>query len=490
MYREQNNQSTQVTQSFLRGIKWFGMMKILGQIVSWASTLVVARLLSPNDYGIVGMATIYLGMLQVVSDFGIGTVVVARSDISREVIPDLNSLSVIFGVSGAALGIITAPIVSSFYNNPSLPPVLAAMSLTFLIASFRSIPWASLQRDLRFKRLAIYDGLQAIVVALLSVMLAYLGFRYWTLVIANIVSTLISTIIVLILHPVPFVLPRWDRLAQVLRFSGNVVVQRLAWYGYSNADAVVAGRMLGTDAMGSYSMAYQLARTPSERVASLLFQLTPATLGALREDREAMRRFIVRMSEMLMLVITPMCFGLLAIAPVFVPLVLGPQWVEIVLPLQILSIYASFAVLLVVPNQVLLVIGMEVFGTYYTLSQLAIMPVAFVIGSKWGITGIAIAWLVCYPFLATILLRRVFKELKVKIREFFQTAILPSLAANLVMVIAVYAIRNAMALTEPGVTSLVISVSTGIATYLGYLYLFHRQQLSNTLEMVKRLRRT
>lgn len=483
-----SSKTATVTRSFVHGLTWTGAMKLVGQSAAWCSTLIVARLLSPNDYGIVGMAAVFLGLLQAVSEFGIGASIVARSDLSASLLPELNSASVVLGFIGTLSGVLLSSAVGSFYDNSALPPVLAAMSTTFLITSFRSVPWALLQRDLRFKRLAIYDAFQSVVLAIGSIVFAILGFRYWTLVAAAITSAIISTTVAVLMHPVPFAFPHWSRVRQVVAFSGNVVTQRLAWYGYSNSDFIVAGRILGSTSLGAYSLAYELAHTPSNKIGGLLFQLSPATLAALRDDPVALRKFIVRISEMIMLIVAPMCVGLAAVAPIFVPLVLGAQWVEMVGPLQVLALYASITILLVVPNQTLLVIGQEKFGTRYSVAQLAVMPLAFFIGSRWGIKGIALAWPIVHPFLALVLLRRVFGAIGLRAVEFTKEAVWPALMACSVMWLGVVGARNLLQEKLGGILLLTILVSLGILIYVSVLGIAHRDRLLRIKSAVQNLR--
>lgn len=477
-----------VTRSFVQGLTWTGAAKALGQVAAWSSTLVVARILSPSDYGIMGMASVFLGLLQAISEFGIGASVVSRPDLSDRLLPELNAASVILGGVGCLAGVLFAPLVGSFYESRELPKVIAAMSLTFFIGSFRSVPWAVLQRDLRFKRLAAYDAFQSIALAIASVTLAFMGFRYWTLVFAAISSTLISTCMAVVIHPIGFARPYWRRVKEVVTFSGNVVAQRLAWYGYSNSDFIVAGRILGSASLGAYSMAYELAHMPSNKLGGILFQVSPATLAALANDRPSLQQFIVRISETLMLLVSPVCFGIAAIAPVFVPLVMGSHWGEAIVPLQILSIYSAITVLLVVPNQTLLVTGQETFGTRYSIAQLLVMPAAFLVGSSWGAVGIALAWPLVHPFLAVLMLRRVLSSIGLSIKVFLRQVVWPSLSACSVMWIVVDRLHHGLQSTLSGWFLLIVLIISGALIYLLMLYLVHREAATRLLSSLKSLR--
>jgi teichuronic acid exporter len=477
-----------LARSFVRGVAWTALVKLIGQATAWVSTIVVARLLSPEDYGIVGMATLYLGLLQTVSEFGIGTAVVTRRELPMELAQQLNTVSVLLGIVGTAIIAITAPLVGAFYGNPRLPLVLAAMGLTFLITSARTVPWALLRRDLRFKRLAAYDGVQSVALAVASVALAAGGFRYWTLVCAAILSASLSTAIAVIQHPVRFARPDFRRLREVLTFGSNVVVQRLAWYGYSNADFLVAGRMLGSAQLGAYTLAYELAQTPGRKIGALIFQLTPSMLGRLQTERGALRRFFLRVSEAVLLVICPLCVGLALVAPEFVPLILGNQWTSMVAPLQVLAVYAGLSVLLVLPSQILLVTGHERFGTRYAIGQLMVMPLAFVIGSRWGIAGIALAWPLVHPFVASFLLRKVLHALELPFRVFFRAVLWPPISSAVVMAVAVWGVRRLADDGFPPIALLATEILAGAAAYGGALLILHRSRMRESWESLRGLR--
>ncbi len=145
--------------ALVRGIAWTGGVKWMSQVASWGSTLIVARLLSPEDYGLVGMATVYLGLVTMLSEFGIGAAVVRLRTLTHDQIAQINTLSVAFGLSAFALSWIAAGPLAAFFDAPQLQGVVLAMSATFIITSFRTVPYLLLRRDLTFKRLAFVDDI-------------------------------------------------------------------------------------------------------------------------------------------------------------------------------------------------------------------------------------------------------------------------------------------------------------------------------------------
>src|SRR5262249_36252881 len=157
--------------------------------LAWASTLVVARILTPDDYGLVSMATVFLGVLTLVSEFGLGSAVVLLRDLSREQIAQLNGLSVCLGAVGAAISCAVASALGRFFASPDLPRVIAVMSLGFIVASFQSIPSSLLQKELRFKLLSLIETIKSVVLSGSMIVFALQGFRYWTLVLGALLSS-------------------------------------------------------------------------------------------------------------------------------------------------------------------------------------------------------------------------------------------------------------------------------------------------------------
>ncbi len=388
--------------SLAKGVAWMGSIRWLTQLLTWASTLIVVRLLTPADYGLVGLASMYLGIVTMLSEFGIGTTIVALRDLTEDDHAQINALSMLFGFASFLVSCAVAPLLASFFNAPELTMVVIAMSTIFIITGARVVPQAILQRDMRFRDLALNDGLQAVALAVGAVVFAFFGFRYWTLVLSAILGALLSTIGVLRLVRVPFKRPQWATLRPAVAFSQQTIFARLAWYVYQNADFFVAGKVFGKDLMGVYRVAWDLTSTPLEKIVSMVGRVTPSVLSAAQNDKAALRRYVLRITEVLALVTFPATIGLGLIAQDLVPLVFGRQWAGMVVPLQLLSIAASIRAIAPILPQVLTVTGQNRRGMQINLVGAFVMPVAFYIGSRWGTTGIAAMWILVYPIALVI----------------------------------------------------------------------------------------
>lgn len=479
---------SEMDRSLVRGVAWLGMMKWAGQMVAWGSTFVVARLLSPADYGVVGAASLYLGLLTIVSEFGIGSAVVVLRTLSTSQLKQINTISVAFGVLGFALSALLSHWVAVFFRSAAVAPVVLALSSTFLIGSFRTVPWALLQRDMRFRRIAVFEGLAMVVLAAMSIIMAMAGFRYWTLVIASIASAAITAGLALGLHWVGFAVPRWAEVRRTIVFSKDVIWQRIAWFTYSNSDFLVAGRVLGEQALGGYTMAWTLANAPIDKIGGVILQVTPSMLSAVQSDRAATARYVASVTEAVASVTFPLFVGLALVAPDFVSIVLGAKWLPIVVPLRLLSLYACFRVVLPILAQVLTVRGEERFAAQNMMLGAVVLPITFFVASRWGITGIAFGWICVHPLIAYRLCERALESIGMTFKQFFTKPLLPALSGCGAMTVVVLLVTY---LTPAGIHAwerLLAEVIFGATAYFGAIILLHRDRVRALMSMVTMLR--
>ena len=470
-------QHAALDRSLMRGIAWTGSVKLLAQTVGWASTLVVARLLTPRDYGLVGIGTLYMGLVTLLGEFGIGTSIVTLRHLTREQVAQINSLSVMFGVAGFLVSCLAAFPLAWFFKEPLLPPVILALAGAFVITSFRTVPYALLQRDLRFKRLAALEGAQAVLLAVASVFFAWAGFHYWTLVISSLLGAAFSTGTVLYFHRNAFARPRRDTLAEAIAFSRTIIVGRLSFYWFSNADYLIAGKALGNAAFGAYQVAYNLSMTLLEKTSGLMLRVTPAIFSSVQDDKPALRRYWLGITEGTALVTFPITIGLSLVTRDFVTIVLGAKWYPMIGALQILSIYAGFRSILPITSQLLVATRKGAKVDARNAFQVAFaMPLGFWIGSHWGVTGIAAAWAIVHPVFGLRLLYFGIKRVETTVGQYLQ-ALRPAITGAAVMTIAVVGTGLLMPDSWHGIVRLVLKILAGAVAYCATVLLLHWDRL-------------
>lgn len=464
--------------SLVHGVAWTAVAKWVAQGLTVVSWLIVARLLSPQDYGLVGMAAVYLGLVTLISEFGLGTAVLADRELSREQLTQLNGLAVLLGLAGVLVSAALAVPLGRFFRAPQLPLVVVVMSASFLIASFKTIPLALLQRDLHFRTLAVVDLAQALVVTVGMIGFALLGLGYWTLVCGGLLGALVSTGALLRLRRLPLAWPRPSSLRRALTVSADVVIARVCWYASLKADFLIAGRLLGQTALGYYSVGWTLASIAVERIAALVGHVTPAFFSAVQQDDAAIRRYVLRITEGLALVTFPLSIGLALVARDLVPVFLGPQWAGTVLPLQLLAVYAAFRSITPLLPQVLQLTGQSRFEMWRMLAAALLMPVGFYVGARrWGTVGLALTWVVLDPLLAGALYRRVFRRIGLSARAYLG-ALWPALSGTLLMTAAVLTVALVIGDAWSPVARLASQIAAGLAVYGLACLTLHRARVA------------
>lgn len=478
---------TDLDRKVLTGIAWTGGLRWLGQAVAWSSTMVVARILSPADYGIFGVANVTLSLLTMVAEFGIGSAVVSIRELDEEQLAQINGLSVLFGASAFAFGLLLAWPLGLFFGNPAVGAVIGALSAILPISSLRTVPWSLLQKDLRFKRLAILESMQIVIIAVLNVTLASLGFRYWTLVVGAMVASGMSTAFALRYHPHRFAWPKRSTLGEVIPYMRDVVLQRIAWWASSSADMLVAGRMLGSNAAGAYSLAWTLSDTPVQKINEIVLRVAPSMLSAAQHDLQAMRRYLLKCTQTMALIVSPVTVGISLVAPDFVHLVLGPKWMGVVAPLQILSLYASVRCLSPLMPMLINVLREPAFIARLNVVSAIVMATGFYVGSYYGVTGIAMAWVILNPPLLAPLFRKTFRMLDMNWREYL-AAVSPAISGCVAMALVVVGLGAIPAISSSAALSLPVRVIGGTITYVSVLWVFHRSTVNAMLAVLKGFR--
>lgn len=474
--------------SLTRGIAWTGSIKWVTQLLAWVSTLLVARLLTPEDYGLVGLGGMYLGIVTLLSEFGIGTTIVSMRSLGRDEHAQINTLAMLFGAASFLVSCAVAPLLAWFFDAPQLTSVVIAMGAIFLITGARVVPQALLQRDMRFKDLAINDGIQSIVLAVGAVLFALLGFRYWTLVLSAIIGAALSTIGVLRLQRLPFRWPQWKTLAPAVRFSGQTLMGRFAWYVYQNADFFVAGKVLGKASLGAYKVGWDLASSPIEKITGLVSRVTPSILSAAQSDKAALRRYLLRITEALALATFPLTIGLGLVAEHVVLLALTEKWRVMIAPLQLLSVAAAIRSVTPILPQILTVIGENRRVMRVNVAGAIVMPVAFYIGSHWGTTGIAAGWLLVYPILIVVpMALLVFRRIELPASDYLGALAAP-LTSVAIMAGAVWALRLAYPAAMPQMGLLAADITVGAVAYGGALLVLHRERVRALLSVIRAAR--
>lgn len=481
--------TSHLDRSLIHGIAWTSVIRWVTQLVSWVITLFVAHLLAPSDYGLVAMALIYFGFAQLICDAGLTGAIVQTRGLKE---PQLAAIGMVAGMVGIVLCIatvFTAPYVAAYFREGRVSGILMVLSLTFPVRALQVLPRGLMAHELQFRTLAFIDGIESTMVMTTTLVMALAGAGYWSLVGGPIIGTLVSTGCCFWARPHRIAWPRdLESLRPALRIGWHLLVSNIAWYAYSNADFTVIGRVLGTAALGAYTLAWTIASVPVDRISSLVGRVTPAFFAAVQTDPPSLRRYLALLTEGLAFVTLPLCLGLFLTAHDFVTAFLGDRWSGVTVPLQLLALYAALRSVQLLAPQVLISTGRSGRNMMFSVLALIVLPPVFYVGTRWGTAGVAMGWVTVYPILVVLsFLRYALRAIEMRWSTYVG-ALIPATTASAAMTLAVWASR---AVTPAGWgvrPRFGIEVAAGVIGYCAMAWVAHRGRIAALYSLLRRSR--
>ena len=362
-------------------------------VVQTATTMVLARLLSPEDFGLQGMVVVVTGFLALFRDAGLGMATVQRLEVTHEQTSTLFWINVAVGAILAALCIALAPLLVAFYHEPRLYWVAVVSGVTFVFNGLAAQHSALLQRGMRFVTQAKIDVLSLAVASGTGVVMALLGCRYWSLVgMAMAVSVVGAVSLWLVVPWLPGPPRRKSGIRSMLHFGGlatcNSFVVYLAW----NAEKLLLGRFWGADALGLYGRAYQLVTLPVLQLNSAVSGVAFPALSRIQHDAERLARSFLRGYSLLISSTIPITITCALFAEEIVRIVLGAKWMAAA---PIFRLLAPVAVVFAVANPfswLVMSTGRAGRALSISMATTPLVIVGIVLGLSHGPKGVALAY--------------------------------------------------------------------------------------------------
>jgi len=291
------------------------------------SLLVLARLLGPKDFGLVGMVTVFTGVLTLFRDFGLSAATVQRANITDDQISTLFWINMLVGALLGLLSVAMAPIMAAYYHEPRVFGVMAVLAVGFLFNAAGVQHGALLQRQMRFTALAVINTVGLIVGTAIAIGGAKAGFGYWSLVAMTLALPLTCTIgCWLATAWVPGMPHRRTGIRSMMRFGGTVTLNGLISYFTGNLDKMLLGRFWGGAALGIYGRAYQLISIPTDNLTSAAGDVVFAVLSRLKDDRSRFRSYFLKGYSLVLALTVPITIACALFADDIVLVLLGPKW--------------------------------------------------------------------------------------------------------------------------------------------------------------------
>lgn len=466
----------------IHGILWSAIERFSLQGVQFLIGIVLARLLSPSDFGMIGMLSIFMGISQTFIDCGFSSALIRQKEIYAQDYGTTFLINLFISVLAFVILFFTAPFIAKFYNTPELELILQIFSTTLIINALFTVHNVKLARKIDFKTQSKASICAAAISGAIGITLAYNGFGVWSLVIQAICNSAINLILLTFLLKW-FPTPKFSRKSflNLFGFGSKILIANLISSIYSNIYNIVIGKKFSAATLGYYTRADQMGQFPSQNVGGILSRVTYPILSQLQDDTDRLRSVYVKYLQLSCFVIFPLMMGLAALAKPLIILLLGEKWVPSVVLLQILCFALMLDPICSINLNLLYVKGRSDLVLKLEIIKKTIAITILIASIPFGLTGLCIGRAL-YGFIAT-LLNMTYTKCFIDLSICGQAKlILPSLALSLVMAIGSYGIT----LTELNTAlQLFIGIIVGLILYLIPAKVFKTEAMNYISEVIK-----
>jgi teichuronic acid exporter len=476
-------------QRIVAAVGWSTGIKVAFQLVTWAMTLMVIRILSPDDYGLMAVSQVFANFLFGFSALGLGDALVQRKSTPKPIVASVFGMILLTSGALTILLALAAYPIGRWYADDRLIPLIQVSSLGFLLDGLTTLPRVFLMKRLQVRPMFIMELSCNLLGALTVIVLAYLHYGVWALQLGWLVSSVAKLLGFALLASEFYVWPsfRFAGIGPLLNYGVYRTLEYTAWVAYSTADIFIVSRWLGPTELGLYTVAMNFAGMPLNKIAPIL-NATAFPAFALVQSQEAQARFYALKSlRMMSTIAVPVFFGICATAPEIVDIVFGPNWLATKPILAVLALATSFRAILLLLPPYLQGIGDSRAAFWCTMIGLVVFPPAFLLGSRWGIMGVCYAWLAAYPLVYALNALVAARRGGLDMGAFLLTPVQP-MVAGAVMIGTTTLLRASLPPDIPELARFAILVAAGAAVYVAILCAVFRERALELLRLIQRPR--
>jgi len=380
-----------LSKSTMSSFGWQYISIIAQALLQLIVLAVLSRLLSPEDFGVLGLAMIFVGFAALFSQLGVGPALIQRSEITPTHIRVGFTLSILLSLIFTLLMILIAPWTALFLKNDQVTDVLYVISFNFLFAGFGVVAESLLRRNLRFKSLMWANVWSYLFgYAMIGIVLAWLGYGVWALVGATLGQSLLKSVLLLVINPHPLVpsLARQE-IRELLFFGGGFTLAHLLNYSANQGDYFVVGRIMGSEALGVYNRAYQLMMLPAKYFSQVLTGVLFPVMAKMQDKRHQLTNAYLGGIAIVTLVSAPLGVLMITMASEIVEVLLGPKWSDTVIPFQILTLGVVARGSYKIDDALARALGVMYQRSVRDAIYAAAVILGALIGLRWGLPGVA-----------------------------------------------------------------------------------------------------
>ena len=407
------------------------------------STIILARLLFPSDFGILALAGFVTGLISQFSDFGIGMALVQRKDNVDEAKNAAFYMYIIMGILLYIVAFFAAPFAAQFFNEPVIQQVIRISGIGLIINSIGVVNRWLLFKELKFKKITIVDILRSSVTVVITIILAFYGFSFWSIVYGSLAGSILEALLLWAVNPWrPRLRFNKQITKELFHFGKYVFMSTIFVFFILNIDNVTAGRVLGTVFVGYYMLAFRFGNYSTTLVTHVVSRVIFPTFAKIQDDLERLRKAYLMQLKYVSMISIPMAFGTFAIASEFVTIVLGEKWTPVIPLLQILCFYGLFRSLQSGAGNIFYAVGKPQYSTkILSIELLGVLLFIYPMTLWYGLVGLSLIMTFGRIFELIYALALINKILNLSFISQIKIFSKP-LLSSIIMLIAIYLLRT------------------------------------------------
>ena len=465
-----------INNEIAKGAVWMVAFKLIDRGVGLASTIVLARLLAPADFGLIAIAMMLIGALQLLFAFNFDVHLIQKADAGRDQFDTVWTFNVLFGMLCAALLAALAHFVAVFYREPRLEAVVYTLAVGCFAAGFANIGLVIFRREMRFDREFKYMLGKRLAPVLVTIPIAIWQQSYWALAIGQLTGTLAS---VLLSYYVSDYRPRFSLKAKSELFHASkwLFINNMLQFLNGRAAEFVIGKFAGVAGLGVYTISSEISTLPTTELVAPINRAAFPGYSRLAHDIDQLRNSFLGVISAIALFALPAGIGIVAVADLMVPAVLGWKWLSAIPLIQVLAVYGVLTALQTNIGYVYLAVGRPrlitaVAGVQFVVLLALLLPATW----YWGATGAAWSFLITAICMVPVNQVLIARQLHLSAFAYGARLWRPALA-SLVMAFALLVLKRQLAPANEAhayVLALLLCVAAGAAVYAATLYLLWR----------------
>jgi lipopolysaccharide exporter len=466
-----------VDQKMAKGAIWMLMARFLDRTLALASTVILARLLVPADFGLVAMATAILAMLELLASFGFDAALIRNQAATRQHYDTAWTLNVLLGTGIALALLLVAGPAAQFYAEPRLVAVIRLLALAAFIQSFENVGIVLFRKDLAFRQDFKLMFFKKLGTFLIAIPLALLLRNYWALVAGTVAARLLNVALTYLMHDYR---PRFSlaKRGELFHFGKWLIIGNAVYFAGTRSADFIIGKLSGPHQLGIFNISYETSNLPtSDLIAPINRAIFPG-YAQKAHDLNLLRRSYLEVIGLVALLAIPAGAGIAAVAPLMVPLVLGSNWIEAIPVMEVLAIYGVFLALKSNNHYIYLSMGTPSTATVLGIIQASLLVPLAVIGShQAGAFGAAVGYLCAQALFTPLSVGFLRRALKLPMSELTRTFYRPFIAGGLMYGVVRWVVAH-WTVDQQSSASLVLPtlacVALGVALYGGTMYILWR----------------